>query len=352
MPMNQVIQEKRRALGLTQEQLAARLGVSAPAVNKWEKGVTCPDISLLAPLARLLRIDPNELLCFRTELTQQELGQFCAQLTDTGRQSGFDAALALAREKLREYPTCDTLRYYAATVLEGMLLWSELSQAERDGRAAAFGEWYEQLAHSSDETLRSCALYRLSGQYLRAGDCAKAQQMADALPERSALDKRLLQANILRAQGKPGEAAALLECRVLNAVTELQSLLFTLATMEMDAGDAQTAEAVADVASQSAALFGLWPYNIPLVPFETAVRRQDAAAALSLLRRLLAAVFEPWDTAGTPLYHRSADKLGVQAGAAMLPPLLHDLETNPRYDFLREAPAFQALLAEYRAQSG
>ena len=40
MPMNQVIQEKRKALGLTQEQVAAYLHVSAPAVNKWEKGVS------------------------------------------------------------------------------------------------------------------------------------------------------------------------------------------------------------------------------------------------------------------------------------------------------------------------
>ena len=39
MPMNIVIQEKRRELGLTQEQLAQFLGVSTPAVSKWEKGV-------------------------------------------------------------------------------------------------------------------------------------------------------------------------------------------------------------------------------------------------------------------------------------------------------------------------
>ncbi len=30
----------RKAKGLTQEQLAARVGVSAPAVSKWETGVS------------------------------------------------------------------------------------------------------------------------------------------------------------------------------------------------------------------------------------------------------------------------------------------------------------------------
>lgn len=40
MPMNQIIQEKRKALGLTQEQVAESLNVSTPAVSKWETGVS------------------------------------------------------------------------------------------------------------------------------------------------------------------------------------------------------------------------------------------------------------------------------------------------------------------------
>ena len=78
MPMNQVIQRRRRELGLTQEQLARALNVTAPAVNKWEKGATCPDVSLLAPLARLLKIDMNELFCFREDPTEAEIQRFAA----------------------------------------------------------------------------------------------------------------------------------------------------------------------------------------------------------------------------------------------------------------------------------
>ena len=35
MKLNEVIRTRRQALGLTQEQLAQKLGGSAPAVNKW-----------------------------------------------------------------------------------------------------------------------------------------------------------------------------------------------------------------------------------------------------------------------------------------------------------------------------
>ena len=39
----------RRAKSMTQEQLALSLGVSPPAVSKWETGASCPDISLFMP---------------------------------------------------------------------------------------------------------------------------------------------------------------------------------------------------------------------------------------------------------------------------------------------------------------
>ena len=50
MKINQIIREKRKELSLTQEQIAELLGVSTPAVNKWEKGSTYPDITLLPAL--------------------------------------------------------------------------------------------------------------------------------------------------------------------------------------------------------------------------------------------------------------------------------------------------------------
>lgn len=42
MMLSDVIRTRRQALGLTQEGLAARLGVSAPAVNKWERSIHYP----------------------------------------------------------------------------------------------------------------------------------------------------------------------------------------------------------------------------------------------------------------------------------------------------------------------
>ena len=54
MKLHDVIRTRRQTLGLTQEELARRLGVSAPAVNKWERSIHYPDITLLPSLARVL----------------------------------------------------------------------------------------------------------------------------------------------------------------------------------------------------------------------------------------------------------------------------------------------------------
>lgn len=56
------IAKLRKEKGLSQEKLAEKLGVSSQAVSKWENDASCPDISLLPELARVLEVTTDELL--------------------------------------------------------------------------------------------------------------------------------------------------------------------------------------------------------------------------------------------------------------------------------------------------
>lgn len=56
------IKHHRKRLGMTQEQLAERMGVTPQAVSKWETNQSCPDISALPQLAELFGISVDELL--------------------------------------------------------------------------------------------------------------------------------------------------------------------------------------------------------------------------------------------------------------------------------------------------
>ena len=53
---------KRKNLGLTQKQLAEKIGMSDKSVSKWERGICLPDVSLYFDLCSLLGISINEFL--------------------------------------------------------------------------------------------------------------------------------------------------------------------------------------------------------------------------------------------------------------------------------------------------
>lgn len=61
MDIGNKIKQLRMKMGLTQEQLATRLGISAQSVSKWENSVTMPDITLLPVLSSELGVSIDEL---------------------------------------------------------------------------------------------------------------------------------------------------------------------------------------------------------------------------------------------------------------------------------------------------
>lgn len=72
MQIGDTIRKYRKDKNITQDEMAKRLGVTAPAVNKWENGNSFPDISLLSPIARLLNISVDTLLSHSKELSNEK----------------------------------------------------------------------------------------------------------------------------------------------------------------------------------------------------------------------------------------------------------------------------------------
>ena len=56
------ISENRKAKNIKQDELAEMLLVSPQAVSKWENDLSCPDISVLPELSKILGITVDELL--------------------------------------------------------------------------------------------------------------------------------------------------------------------------------------------------------------------------------------------------------------------------------------------------
>ena len=52
----------RKEMGLTQKALAGAMNISDRTISKWERGIGCPDVSLLRELSQILGVNIEKIL--------------------------------------------------------------------------------------------------------------------------------------------------------------------------------------------------------------------------------------------------------------------------------------------------
>ena len=86
------IEKKRKSKGLTQKELAKRLGLSNTAISKWECGCNLPDVSMLEPLSKELGVDVSKLVALQSghvnyqsfeELEEPEESQLTSNINES-----------------------------------------------------------------------------------------------------------------------------------------------------------------------------------------------------------------------------------------------------------------------------
>ena len=349
MKLNEQIREHRKKVGLTQEQVANYLGVSTPAVNKWESGSTYPDITLLAPLARLLRIDMNTLFTFHESLSKEEVGRFCNQIGEVAQAKGFQAGFSAATTKLQEYPNCDLLRYSLALLLEGSLQISQLPSENREKYESQLLNWYEQAANSRDEEIREAAISILVNKYLACGKMEKAQELIELLPDKRVVDKQMLKINVLLRQGKYEEAAKMAEMKIFGDVATMQNYFIKLVDIDLLLNETDAAVCVADASQKIATDLGLWEYNRYICPLQIAVAAQDVPRSIELIKAMLTAVLAP--IKAPAMFRHLPDKpVEDDFGSRVIATILHQFETDREYAFLLSHPEFQELITKCKKE--
>lgn len=127
---------------MTQEALAAKLGVSAQAVSKWERSITYPDITLIRPLTEIFGITADELW----GLTRAKKGDKYAQYAEAyalwqgGHRS--EDAYWTARSAVADYPEDYTFEAWLASVELGLAL-------EENLKPDPDGEYFETLTENA-----------------------------------------------------------------------------------------------------------------------------------------------------------------------------------------------------------
>ncbi len=103
--LGETIRRLRKLHDITQETLADAIGVTIPAVSKWERGECLPDVTMIVPIAAYFGITTDELLGVSEEVKRAKIQKwyddykpYIWRMTKETAQARFDELLALMDE--------------------------------------------------------------------------------------------------------------------------------------------------------------------------------------------------------------------------------------------------------------
>jgi putative transcriptional regulator len=299
MRISEVIRNYRKRENLTQEQVANYLNISAPAVNKWENGICYPDITLLPPLARILKIDVNTLLAFNEELTDVEVKKLTKEIGEMASKEGFQKAFEKASDLIKQYPSCDELIFWISTVLRIHLLGPGIEEKDKYERKII--AWLELVAGSSKEKTASMAKLDLSAIYREKKEYEKAQEVLDKIPEVE-VDKKIHQALLFENSGKIHEAYGIYEEKLRKNAHETFAALSFIIQLLYKEKKFSEAEEYIESAKKVAEVFDLGAYHKYQLDLSLAREKQDKEKAIEMIINMVNEASSMNDSMKSKLY--------------------------------------------------
>ncbi len=104
--ISKTITAKRKEKAVTQDELAAYIGVSKASVSKWETGLSYPDITFLPQLAAYFNISIDELLGYEPQMTKGDISKLYKYLTQRFSAQPFDDVMEECQQIIRKYYSC------------------------------------------------------------------------------------------------------------------------------------------------------------------------------------------------------------------------------------------------------
>lgn len=284
MKISEVIRNYRKKENFTQEQVANYLNISAPAVNKWENGMSYPDITLLAPLARVLKIDVNTLLAFNEELTDAEVKKLTKEIGEMASKEGFQKAFEKASDLIKEYPGCDELTYWISTVLRIYLLGPQIQEKDKYERKII--AWLELVAASSKEKTASMAKLDLAAMHREKKEYEKAQEALDKIPETD-VDKKIQQALLYESMGKIDEAYGIYEEKLWKSAHEAFAVLSFIIDLSCKEKKFSEAEEYSKCGKKVAEAFDIGAYYGHSLDLHLAIEKQDKEKTVEMIMNMV-----------------------------------------------------------------
>ena len=342
MNIGEVIRNHRKKMHMTQEEMAGRLGVSAPAVNKWENGVSYPDIMLLAPIARLLGITVDTLLSFHESLTEDEISRMVQELDGMLKENSYEEAFRWAKERLELYPNCEPLFWQFALILDTQRLVKEVADAEKYDDMIR--QWYTRALESEDEDIRFRAADSLFGFYERKEQYEKAEEYLIFFSEQNP-DKKRKQADIYGKTGRRREAYKAYEELLFSGYQSAAMIFHSLYMMALEEEKLDQAHLLVEKQGELAGVFDMGKHHEVCGKLELAVIEKDTETAVDIMEKMLSSVEEMCGLVKSPLYgHMEFKEISEEFPEKMKQNLLTCFRDEETYVLLKENKRWQELI--------
>ena len=110
----------RKNNDVTQDKLAAYLGVTPQAVSRWESEICYPDIETLPQIADFFGVGMDELLCYDSVQKETRIKEFLAAAAALEEKEELEECLALLREAYAEIPSSFEIQLELAKILSAI----------------------------------------------------------------------------------------------------------------------------------------------------------------------------------------------------------------------------------------
>lgn len=299
MNIGSVIKKYRKEAGYTQEEMANRLGVTTPAVNKWENGNSKPDIELLSPIARLLHISLDTLLSFQEKLTDFEIGEFIQKMDKMFSEEGYEKTYQWAVNTIKKYPNCNLLIWQIAVMLDSRRIIGECDNPDKYDEQ--INAWYEIALNDEEEKIQHHAADSLFGFYLRKKDYAMAEKYLRYFSDYDPV-KKVKMGQLYMQQGKTEDAYEKLEDVVFSTYTTLNLTFGTMITQALEEKNHEYAKYLAKKMNVLANAFDMGKYHECTAMLNVVVAEKDVEGTFQVAKQLLENVDTMGDFRESKLY--------------------------------------------------
>lgn len=215
------IAELRKAKGMTQEQLALALGISAPAVSKWETDNSYPDITLLCPLARTLDTNVDTLLEYDEVMTEEKVKAYTNEIIKIERNGD----VLLANEKLQkllcQYPNSVSMKFHAVTLITSFqVMHPECAETQRNEWEKQKKKLLEEIYESKNPAYMNHAISALAVLAMQNNELDRAETFLKQLPENIG-DITHFWVQIYLRRGNNDKALELLQKRMFSLANQI-----------------------------------------------------------------------------------------------------------------------------------